>query len=137
MDLANGYAKRVEPRVEQLGDFQAIASGDKNDILSVDTTDYFAKNIFVPKIGRAPSVVAAAFNLPLNTPSNLLETNRGYYFIKVKSRIGFDQEKFEEQRASIRNQLLRQKSQRIFNEWYTKLKEESQIKDNRYMFYRS
>lgn len=130
------YAEKFAGRVNAGEDFRAIAQSDPEGILQADTTDYFGMNIFVPRIGRAPAITANAFNLPLGQPSGALETERGYYFIRVKDRNQFDEEAFSSQREGIRNRLLQQKSRTIFTQWYEKLKEQAKIEDNRYRFFR-
>lgn len=134
--MAREYAEKFAGRVKAGENFQAIAQSDPDRILQADTTDYFGMNIFVPRIGRAPAITASAFNLPLNQPSGVLETERGCYFIKVKDRNQFDEEAFSSQREAIRNRLLQQKSRTVFTQWYEKLKEQAEIEDNRYRFFR-
>ena len=137
LQMAKAYAEQFADEVRASGDFAAIAAKDAKKILKADTTAYFPENIFVPKIGRAPAIVAKAFSMPLNTVSDLLETDRGYYFIRVKDRTDFDEEAYQKEKEKIRKQLLQQKTRTVFNQWYTKLKDDANIVDNRYRFYRS
>lgn len=136
-DLAKEYAEKIKPQVEQNSNFQQIVDMDTEHIISTDTTGYFPMNVFVPKIGRAPSVAAAAFNLPLNQTSGMLETDRGYYFIRVTGRTEFNEEDYARQREAIRNRILQQKARTIYTQWFEKLKEQANIKDYRYRFFRS
>jgi peptidylprolyl isomerase/peptidyl-prolyl cis-trans isomerase D len=135
-ELARGYAEKTMPKVEQNDNFREIARADTSNILEADSTDYFPMNIFIPKIGRAPAITANAFNLPLNETSGMLETDRGFYFIRVTDRPPFNQEDYANQRESIRNRLMQQKSRNVFNQWYENLKEDANIVDNRYRFFR-
>lgn len=136
-DLAKGYAEKIKPQVEQNSNFQQIVEMDAENVINADTTGYFPMNIFVPKIGRAPAVAAAAFNLPLNQTSAMLETERGYYFIRVTGRTEFNEEDYAKQRETIRNRILQQKARTIYTQWFDKLKEQANIKDYRYRFFRS
>ena len=68
--------------------------------------------------------------------SKILESPRGYYFIRVIDRTDFDKVKFAEERDIIEDQLLSQKKDKMFNQWYNQLKEEADIEDNR-NFYRN
>ncbi len=136
-ELAKKYAEKFADQVGPTSDFQEIAASDEKKILKADTTGYFTANVFVPKIGRAPEIVARAFSLPLNEVSELIETERGYYYIRVKDRIPFDEEAFAREKADIRKRLVQQKARVAFAQWYNKLKEEAKIVDNRYRFYRS
>jgi parvulin-like peptidyl-prolyl isomerase len=136
-ELAKAYAEKIKPQVEQNGNFQQIVDMDTANVISADTTAYFPKNVFVPKIGRAPAVAAAAFSLPLNQTSGMLETDRGYYFIRVTGRTEFNEEDYAKQRETIRNRILQQKARTIYTQWFEKLKEQANIKDYRYRFFRS
>jgi parvulin-like peptidyl-prolyl isomerase len=135
-ELAKAYAEQIMPKVEQNGNFRELARTDSSNIPEADSTDYFPMNIFIPKIGRAPAITANAFNLPLNETSKMLETDRGFYFIRVTDRTPFNEEDYTAQRVSIRNRLMQQKSRNVFNQWYEKLKENADIVDNRYRFFR-
>ncbi len=135
-ELARQYAEKIRPLVEQLGDrpFQEIVQSDTSGLI-VDSTDYFTMEGFVPKIGREPAVLAAAFTLPLNTISPPLDIKKGIIFIRVKDRPEFNQELYEQQRLSIRNQLLQRKRQTAWDQWYNALKEKADIRDYRNRYY--
>lgn len=135
--LAEGYAQTIKSKIQGAENLSEIAAQDTTNKTMYDTTAHFKYNISLPKIGRAPAIVAAAFSLPLNTLSEMLETPRGYYFIRVLDGTEFNEEEYAQQHDSIKNRLLSQKKQQIFNQWYTQLKEKADIIDNRRMFYRS
>ena len=110
-------------------------------ILKLHEVVYFIKLKFkfdqsIPKIGRTPSITAAAFSLPPFTTSDLLESPRGYYYIRVLNNTEFNEENYQTQKKNIKQQLLNQKRQRIFTEWYDYLKDQADIEDNRDQFYR-
>jgi peptidyl-prolyl cis-trans isomerase D len=117
-------------------DFSQIAANDTSKAVVYDTTANFKYNISMPKIGRAPAIVAAAFSLPIGEISNLLESQRGYYIIRVLSRSEFNKDEFAKQHDDTKKRLLNQKKQQIFGQWYAQLKEKADIEDNRNLFYR-
>ncbi len=135
-ELARALAEKIAPEVKSKGIFKYKAESELN-FLTADSTQGFANNIFIPKIGRAPTIAAAAFKLPLNEIAGPLEADRGFYFIRIKQRDEFDEAAYAQQQDELRDKLLQQKSQRQFNEWYSKLKEKAEIVDHRYLFYRS
>lgn len=115
---------------------KGFAAQDTGNVVVYDTTANFKYNISVPKIGRAPAIVAAAFSLPKGEVSKLLESPRGYYIVRVLARTQFNKEEYDRQHDEIKNRLLNQKRQQIFGEWYTQLKEKADIEDKRNLFYR-
>ena len=117
--------------------FSEMAAQDTGKTVVYDTTANFKYNISMPKIGRAPAIVAAAFSLPIGEISNLLESHRGYYIIRVLARSEFNKDEFAKQHDDSKTRLLNQKKQQIFSQWYTQLKEKADIEDNRNLFYRS
>lgn len=135
--MAKEYAETIKSNIEEAENLSEIAAQDTSNKVVYDTTAHFKYNISLPKIGRAPSIVAAAFSLPLNTLSKMLETQRGFYFIRVLDRTEFNEGEYAQQHDSIKTRLLNQKKQQIFNQWYAQLKEKADIVDNRRLFYRS
>ena len=135
--MAKDYAEQLQSKINNDVNLKQIASQDTSKKVLYDTTAYFKYNISIPKIGRAPSITAASFSLNLNEVSKILESPRGYYYIRVLDRKGFDKEQYAKQHDSIKRQLLSRKKQQIFNQWYTQLKEKADIEDNRNLFYRS
>jgi peptidyl-prolyl cis-trans isomerase D len=136
-ELARAYAQKFQDQVDQNVPFNKIAAGDETKIVVSDSTTQFNMSQAVPKIGRAPEITAAAFTLEPGKISPLLETNRGFYYIKVIERTPFDEQAFQQQYQTIRNRLLTQKSQRFFNEWFDELKKKADIEDNRDRFFAS
>lgn len=135
--MAKNYAEELQSKIDNASSFKELAAQDTSKKLLYDTTSYFKYNISIPKIGRAPSITAAAFSLHLDEVSKILESPRGYYYIKVLDRTGFDKEKYNDEHNNIKRQLLNQKKQQVFNKWYNHVKEKADIEDNRNLFYRS
>jgi peptidyl-prolyl cis-trans isomerase D len=136
-ELARAYAQKFKEEVDQDVPFNKIAASDESKIVVSDSTTQFTMSQAIPKIGRAPEITAAAFTLEPGKVSPLLETSRGFYYIRVVERTPFDEQAFQQQYNTIRNRLLSQKSQRFFNEWFEELKKQANIEDNRDRFFAS
>ena len=137
-ELAVAYADQVTQQVKSTSDFaefQQIAESFK-DVVTADTISGVTPNAYHAKFGRAPAVIARAFSIPLNETSGLLETDRGVYWIRVLERSDFDEEAYEEEKASIRSRLVAQRGRSVYNLWFNQLKENAEIIDNRYRFFR-
>jgi len=64
----------------------------------------------------------------------MIETDRGYYYLKLLEKSAFDSTEFNTQKAAIERKLLNSKRNLIFEKWYEALKEDADIVDNRKMF---
>lgn len=135
--LAKNFATKLTSLVNQKIPFAQIAVMDTSKTVIYDSTTQFNMSQPVPKIGRAPEITAATFTLEPGKVSPLLDSHRGYFFVQVTERSPFNQEDFEKQRGEIRNRLLNQKTQRFYNQWYENLKKDTDIEDNRDMFFAS
>jgi peptidyl-prolyl cis-trans isomerase D len=134
-EIARIYAQGIQEKLNHGETFQAIAAGDPSRKVLLDSTAQFSKSQNIPKIGRVPEVAAAAFTLEPGITSSLLESERGFYFIRVLERTAVDEEDYQAQKENIRLRLLNQRSQQFFNQWYEKLKEKADIEDNRNLFF--
>ncbi len=109
-------------------DFERVA---QQDSLIIKETGYFTRNDMVPGVGREPTFIGTAFSLEINEISNPVEATRGYYLIKLLDKTKIDEADFEKQKSTLYSQLLAQKRQRAFMEWYSELKQKAKIKDYR------
>lgn len=128
------YANGIAGQINKTTDFTLFK--ENSDLtLVADTTGWFARQASIPKVGRAPAVAAAAFNLAKGEVSQPLLTDRGTFFIRVRERLEFSETSYAAQRDAIRTRLLQQKRRGVFTSWYENLKEEADIKDYRYRFF--
>jgi parvulin-like peptidyl-prolyl isomerase len=134
-EIARVYAQGVQEKLNRGEIFQAIVAADPSRKVLLDSVAQFTKSQNIPKIGRVAEVAAAAFTLEPGKTSSLLESERGFYFIRVVERTAVDEEDFQAQKENIRLRLLNQRSQQFFNQWYEKLKEKADIQDNRNLFF--
>jgi parvulin-like peptidyl-prolyl isomerase len=117
---------------------QAVAQGD-GSIGSVaralgaepDTTGEFARESFVPGVGRRDAFVAAAFRLPVGQVSGIIESDRGFYVLEVLEKTPADEAAFVEQRDQIRGQLILEKRQEAILGWMEQLLRDAEIVDYR------
>lgn len=121
---------------------KVLQSGTMNDALTVfDKTKVSAANNFkisgsIPGIGIDMTFAQAALDAELNKLTGPIKTNKGSYLLKVTRRTDIDSTLYSIQKNSLRDNLLNQKRSRIFADWIAELKENADIEDNRYLFYR-
>ncbi len=127
-------AKEIKSKIGEDGDFNVAKEVFQN--AKVASVNNFSTSGSIPTIGRDYAFSQTAFELPLNKVSEPFLGNRGAYIIKVTSRTAFDSTAFTLQKNSIRTSLLNQKKSALYSQWLVDIKDEADIVDNRYMFYR-
>ncbi len=131
---AHEFAARFNDAVQAGTDFKSIAASDTSKVLRSAISSLFSIDASVSGVGRYTDFNATAFSLEPNQTSNLIETERGFYYLKLLEKTAFDSTAFVSQKESSRSRLLSQKRNLIFQEWYDQLKEDADIVDNRKMF---
>ena len=92
-------------------------------------TGFFKRDDAIPEIGKAPDIVAAAFELSKNTPfpESSINGPNGTYVIRFVDRKDPDTSGFDAEKAAVRERLLGQKQRRAFGDWLTRVKQKSEI----------
>ncbi|MFZ5519379.1 MAG: peptidylprolyl isomerase [Candidatus Zhuqueibacterota bacterium] len=125
-------AKRLRDRIPAGSQLEQYASYDS---LKVEETEFFALTGYVKNVGRDVNFSGAAFALEVGEISPVVKGTRGAYIIQMIEKQPFDQATFDLQKENLKSSLLQDKQRRIYNNWYTDLKESAKIKDFRYMFF--
>lgn len=99
-------------------------------------TPEFGYNSTIPGIGRDFAFIENAMSLPLNEISEPIKGQNSVFLIKAIARTELDEKSYKAQRENLRDQLLSEKRNRVFNQWLENLKKNAVIVDNRYKFYR-
>lgn len=134
---------RVEPlaaeeKARQLAqkkadDALALLSNGKSTLKMQETGifGYSAKGE-LPRIGVAPEVMEAAFNLTVAAPlaKTLYKIGDRWYLIKLKNRMELNSEDFPKQKEQIKQGLLPQKQQEALALWMKELKSKAKIEIN-------
>ncbi|MDR3627077.1 MAG: peptidylprolyl isomerase [Ignavibacteriaceae bacterium] len=126
-EMAKQLIANVRSKIN--GDLSKASSIDQR--VTVNQTGDFNPTGQIPVIGFDYNVTAKSLKLPVNSLSEPVKGNSGYYLIKVLSRTPFDASTYAVQRNSIRDSFLNQKRSMFFQEWLAKLKKDADIVDNR------
>jgi len=102
----------------------------------VASVNNFAPNGVIPGLGREYAFAQKAMDLSLNQISEPFKGNRGSFIIRVTNKTKFDSTSYSLQKNTIRTTLLNQKKSSLSSQWIEQIKEEADIVDNRYQFYR-
>jgi parvulin-like peptidyl-prolyl isomerase len=127
-------AKEIRSKLNSNPDFQIAKQIFPS--ARVDTANNFSPTGFVPNLGREFAFTNKVMETEINKISDAFSGTRGSFIVKVKSRTPFDKTAYSLQRNSLRDNLLSQKKGQIFNQWLAQVKEESDIVDERHLFFR-
>lgn len=87
-------------------------------------------------VGRDYVFIGTAVSLNVGELSKPFEGTRGYYVLKLTSKTPFDSTQYAGQRASLQEQVLQEKRNRLFSDWLAALRDRADIEDFRDRFYR-
>jgi len=95
--------------------------------LKSGTTDEFKYGSYIEDIGASDVFWFAARNLKSKLFSEVIEAPTGYYIIKIKSQTAFDEKKFKEEKEDFSEELLHEKKEKHFNEFFAEYKRKLQL----------
>jgi peptidyl-prolyl cis-trans isomerase D len=97
--------------------------------VEVKSSGFFKRSGSIPDIGYESEIIQAAFLLTDENKiaDQVFKGGSGYYVVQLKSRKSPDAEELEDQKETIKSQLISQKQQIVFNDWLETLMAESEI----------
>jgi peptidyl-prolyl cis-trans isomerase D len=118
-------------------DANNVANYSKVDSLFVSgTTDTVAHNQFIPGVGFNNKAVAAAFALPDNVKSPVIEVNGTFYIVKPLWHKKITEIPWTSPEVmTIRRKMMSEAGQQNFTDWYLDVKSKAKIVDNVNQFY--
>jgi parvulin-like peptidyl-prolyl isomerase len=128
MELARVQCQAAYERLKNNTPLDEVAAMDS---LEVTDTDYFSLSAAIPGLGNEPRIKGTALRMDIGQFSPPIEGTRGYYLIQVVDRSEIDEEAFQRQKESIKQQLLAQKAAQVNRLWYSALRENADVKDYR------
>jgi peptidyl-prolyl cis-trans isomerase D len=131
-ELARQQAEEFRRILSETGDLGQAASQAG---VTLEQTKMFSRRDYVPGIGEINEFVGTAFGLPEGGISNLVETTRGFYFLEIVAREEADLDQFAEQKETLKIDLLRQKQNQAYSDWFDHIRAKADIKDYRDRFF--
>jgi parvulin-like peptidyl-prolyl isomerase len=132
MQVAKNRAQRIYEQIQQGTPLDEAAMQDSLQVKSSDLVNVSAS---ITGIGREPRVAGAAYALQVGEISKPVKGSRGYYLIQLVDKKDIDEETYAGQKQSLLYQLINQRQNMIYNQWYTRQKEKSNIEDYRGMYF--
>ena len=135
-ELAKAEIERIQ---------QALANGTAWDAILANTEEYTVEKLSPLPFSRRQSYIAdvrgniedfvkMAFGLHDGEDSKVFELSEAYTILRVKNRIASDLVKFEAEKETLRQQLLRQKQDTVFREFTEELRQKADIKVRENLF---
>jgi len=121
--------KDADTYLSALKSGKSMTTESKHFNLTLTTTSFFKRNDSIPKIGFEREVSKAAFQLTpeQKLPEKPIKGTKGYYVFQLKDRKTPEFEKFNTEKASIKQRLLQQKKARTFDALLAQIRSNSEI----------
>jgi peptidyl-prolyl cis-trans isomerase D len=121
-------ARRIRQEAVTSGDLEAVAHSRE---LEFNTTSPFKVDDAIPGIGSSTNFALASFELPANKISVPVMGQNEWYILKVVSRTAPDMTAFADQKQTLSNEIMQQRSYDFLSMWYKQLREEAVVEDDR------
>ena len=134
LEIVRARAEEVSKLITPSSDFAAVAN-------SIPNCTYSKTGIFKPidaptGIGRDPKFIGNVVNLSTGSISKPFEGQRGYYIVKMITKLPVDTSRLAIEHDALRNQLLQEKRNQVLSNWQMALREKAEIEDHRDKFFR-
>jgi peptidyl-prolyl cis-trans isomerase D len=124
--MAKSTGEDYLKKLKEGKDWTALA---KEDHLEIKTSGYINRQETIPQIGYFQELQEAAFSLneKKRYADNVFQNDKGVFVIRWEGAQGIDMKKFEEEKKSYRDMLVRLKDQTLFKEWLDRLRNRAKI----------
>jgi peptidyl-prolyl cis-trans isomerase D len=124
--MAKSAAEEYLKKLKEGKDWAALA---KEDHLEIQTSEFINRQETIPQIGYFQELQEAAFalNEKKRYAGNVFQNDKGVFVIRWEGAQGIDKNKFEEEKKSYRDMLVRLKDQSLFKEWLEGLRSRAKI----------
>lgn len=112
-----------------------LASGAAANGLELSETEPFARDDFVPGVGRNTEFTRAAFAMQPGELSDVVVARNGAYLLRVVEKTPIDEEAFLDARQALMEELLQERRNEALQVWLSQFYAAAEIEDNRHLFY--
>lgn len=123
----------IQPVYDKLTGGMSMSEAAQDAGLQFDSSQYFGRYDQVPRIGDDPNFRGVAFSLTAEKPmSEPTKIDVGAVIMQLIDRQPADMQQYADKRDSIMTAATNGKQQLIYNNWFTQLVNNADIKDYRY-----
>jgi peptidyl-prolyl cis-trans isomerase D len=134
LDLLEKKANEVYNRIKNLGTLQAVQQIDST--MNFHDWHDIRSNGFITGFGQDYAFTEKIFLVPMNSIVPPFRGERGYYIFEVYRRVVPDEVTVKNEWRKSYNNIVSNWRQSAYMLWFNKVKENAEIKDYRYKFYR-
>jgi peptidyl-prolyl cis-trans isomerase D len=96
--------------------------------LQIKETPRFSREEYIPELGMAQPLKDVAFKLkPEAVADDIVELEQGFYVLKCAETVPLDEEKFKKEKDEFSKQILEQKRNKVFNDFFEGLKKRARL----------
>ncbi|MDD5772706.1 MAG: peptidylprolyl isomerase [bacterium] len=122
---AKKQAEEISKKILAEKDLSKSAGSFKIPVINLD---YFNRSKFISGIYDNKKFKEGAFKLSKGSISPLIETEDGFYFIKLLERKQVNLEKFTQTKDELKNKILQEKKDSYLENWFEDIRKKSDIK---------
>ena len=116
----------------QSQDFESAAARDSIEVRESGLFNYESS---IPQVGRNVQFAGTAFGLSVGDISKPVETDRGYYILKVLEKTAIDESAYESEKDALKKELMNKKINMRYMAWMEALKSDAKIEDFREAYF--
>jgi peptidyl-prolyl cis-trans isomerase C len=96
----------------------------------------FNRGDYVTGVGSQNEFAGVAFALQKpGDISPIVETERSYYIIQLVEKYPYSENAYTSERDELQEQLLQEKQNKVYVNWFTQLRENAEIEDHREIYF--
>lgn len=121
----------------QINQGKSLKEAAEENEVKFGETEEFSRTGFIPQIGNPPELIGAAFSL--TEPDQIsppVKTDQGAFIVQLISRTAVDDSLLAAMQDSLSYVVLQKKQSQTYQDWFTEVKEQSDIKDYRSEYFR-
>lgn len=134
-EKVNIASTRMAPLLEDVRSGESLEEAARNRNIRFSESKPFSRDDFVQGVGRRNAFTGAAFRLETGTTSGVVATDRGAYVLQLLEKEPIDEVEFKVEVPKLVERLRAEKQNQVLAAWFSDLKEQAEIIDNRHLFY--
>jgi parvulin-like peptidyl-prolyl isomerase len=134
-EKVNIASTRMAPLLEDVRSGVSLENAAHNRDIRFAESKPFSRDDFVQGVGRRNAFTGAAFRLESGSTSGVVATDRGAYVLQLLEKEPIDEVEFKVEVPKLIERLRAEKQNEVLAAWFSDLKEQAEIIDNRHLFY--
>ena len=134
-EKVNVASTRMAPLLEDVRSGRSLEDAAHSRDIRFAESKPFSRDDFVQGVGRRNAFTGVAFRLETGTTSGVVATDRGAYVLQLLEKEPIDEVEFKAEVPKLVERLRAEKQNEVLAAWFSDLKEQAEIIDNRHLFY--